>query len=84
MPRALHAQDVQTFLFELAAEPRFAIGDVNAFDDVAARCAEPAPEFHFLFRTTHLHESRTRPPVRIEGSGRTAGGMAANLTNYLD
>src|SRR5262249_59105957 len=33
---------------ELAAEPRLAIGDVDAFDDLAARRAEPAPVLHSL------------------------------------
>ena len=39
-------EDVEALLLELAAEPRLAVGDVDAFDDVAARGAEPAAKFH--------------------------------------
>jgi hypothetical protein len=33
----LNREDVAALLLELPAEPRLAIGDVNAFDDLAAR-----------------------------------------------
>ena len=47
-PARCMREDVQTLVLEFAAEPRFAVGDVNAFDDFAARGAEPAAEFHGL------------------------------------
>src|SRR5204863_4162535 len=43
---ALQREDEQTFVLELAAQMRFAVGDVNAFDDFAAGGAEPTTEFH--------------------------------------
>ena len=45
-PGALDRKDVQAFLLELAAQPVFAVGDVDAFDDFPARGAEPAAELH--------------------------------------
>ena len=42
----LYPEDEQTFLLELAAQPRFVLGDVDALDNVAARSSEPAPIFH--------------------------------------
>ena len=47
--RALNGEDIQPFLLELPAKPRFVVGDVNAFDDVAARGAEPAAKLHHIF-----------------------------------
>ena len=44
--RTLDAQHVQALLLELAAEAVLAVGDVDAFDDLAARGAEPAAELH--------------------------------------
>ena len=44
----VNSEDQQPLLFELPPEPRLAIGDVGAFDDVPARCAEPAAILHRL------------------------------------
>jgi hypothetical protein len=44
--RLLNREDVQPLLLELTAEPGLAIGDVHAFDDLSARCSEPAAIFH--------------------------------------
>jgi hypothetical protein len=46
--RLLDREDVQPLLLEFAAEPRLVIGDVHAFDDLSARCPEPAAIFHYL------------------------------------
>jgi hypothetical protein len=45
-PGLLNGQDVEALLLELAAKTRLAIGDVDAFDDLAAGRAEPASKFH--------------------------------------
>ena len=42
----LQRQDVQPLLLELVAQPRLAVGDVDAFDDLAVRRGEPAAELH--------------------------------------
>ena len=42
----LDRQDVKALLLEFTAEAGLAVSDVDAFDDLAARCAEPASEFH--------------------------------------
>ncbi len=47
-PGPLQPEDVQALFLELAPEPRFAVGDVHAFDDLAARGAEPAAKLHAL------------------------------------
>ena len=39
-------KDVQSFVLELPAKGGFALGDVNALDDLARRGAESAAEFH--------------------------------------
>ena len=44
--RALQREDEQALLLELAAQPGLALGDVDAFDDLAAWRAEPTAEFH--------------------------------------
>ena len=43
---ALQREDEQALLLELAAQTRLAVGDVDAFDDLAAGGAEPTAEFH--------------------------------------
>ena len=42
----LDREDEKSLLLELAAQTRLAIGDVDAFDDLAARRPEPAPVLH--------------------------------------
>src|SRR6185503_15667904 len=42
----LQRQDEEPLVFELAAEMCLAVGDVNAFDDLAAGGSEPTTEFH--------------------------------------
>ena len=42
----LQREDEQPLLLELVAQPGFALGDVDAFDDLAAGRREPAAEFH--------------------------------------
>src|SRR5262249_3934191 len=44
--RLLNPEDVQTFILELAPQPSLVVGDVDAFDDLAARRAEATPELH--------------------------------------
>ena len=43
---ALQGENEQTLVLELAAEARLAVGDVDAFDDLAAGGPEPTTEFH--------------------------------------
>ena len=40
------ARDEQALLLELVPQPRFAVGDVDAFDDFARGRREPAAELH--------------------------------------
>src|SRR5262249_57341431 len=44
----LHREDVQSFFLDLPPQARLAIGDVHAFDDVAAWRPEPASVFHLV------------------------------------
>ena len=43
---ALERQDVQPLVLQLLAKTRLAVGDVNAFDDLAGGRPEPTAEFH--------------------------------------
>jgi len=42
----VNREDVKPFVLEFPAEPRLAVGDVHALDDLATRSAEATPEFH--------------------------------------
>ena len=44
----LNPEHEEALFLELAAEPRLAVGDVNPFDDVPTRSAEPAAILHGL------------------------------------
>ena len=43
----LQRQDVEALLLEVVAQPGFAVGRVDALDDLTARGREPAPELHY-------------------------------------
>jgi hypothetical protein len=43
----MDGEDQQALFLELSSKARFAVGRVNAFDDLSARCPEPAPIFHY-------------------------------------
>src|SRR5687768_5294140 len=64
-PGALNCEDVQPFFFELPAKPRLVIGNVNAFDDVAARGAEPAAKLHDVIGTTRADGCNALNPWRL-------------------
>ena len=58
-------QDEKAFLLQFPAQPRFAVGDVDAFDHLAARSAEPAPEFHrSSLDRLHFISARHTPGTR--------------------
>ena len=62
----LDGEDVKPLFLELPPKPRFVVGDVNAFNDLAARCAEPATKLHQVFE----YRPRRRPgglPRRNDG-----------------
>jgi hypothetical protein len=42
----LQGENVEAFFFELVAQPRLAVGDVDPLDNLAAGRAEPTAEFH--------------------------------------
>ena len=43
---ALQGEDEEALFLEFPAQPGFAVGDVDAFDDLAAWRAEPTAKFH--------------------------------------
>jgi hypothetical protein len=51
----LNGEDVQPLLLKLPPQPRFAVSDVDAFDNLSAGRAEPAPELHILDFAPILH-----------------------------
>ena len=61
------AEDEQSLFLELAPQPRLALGDVDAFDDLPARRPEPAAKFHALVTrlgVRAVHGSRKLLSVR--------------------
>ncbi|HET9271980.1 MAG TPA: hypothetical protein VFO31_27565 [Vicinamibacterales bacterium] len=43
---ALQGEDEKALFLEFPAQTGFTVGDIDAFDDLAAWRAEPTPEFH--------------------------------------
>ncbi|HZI81467.1 MAG TPA: hypothetical protein VFD69_18230 [Vicinamibacterales bacterium] len=43
---ALQRKDEETLFFEIPAQTGFTVGDIDAFNDLAAWRPEPTPEFH--------------------------------------
>ena len=69
----LEREDEQPLLLELVAQTGFAVGDVDAFDDLAVGRREPAAKFHRNCQLIVSNLSARSPLERLDRARRAKG-----------
>ena len=80
------AENVEALFLEFAAQPRLVVGDVDAFNDFAARGAEPAAKFHEVTAPGWPDGRNTLSPwtLSADRSADYISGIAPEVTGLLE